>query len=137
MSWLSQNTSRRLPSIKIIADLHLNLGLNYRALGVYDQALAEFTLANTLNPSDPLPDLNSSRVYATIGRFEQALQSAESAVKTDPGDVLLHGNWGVMYYRNNKFPEAVQELAYVIKGGTLEDGTVLAAKDITDFDQGA
>src|SRR5688572_20416281 len=43
---------------KNLADLHLNLGLNYRALGVYDKALAEFTLANTLNPSDPLPDLN-------------------------------------------------------------------------------
>jgi hypothetical protein len=37
-----------------------------------------------------------------------------------------------MLYRNLKYPEAVEELSYVIKGGTLQDGTVLTALQLTD-----
>jgi len=36
-----------------------------------------------------------------------------------------------MLYRNFKYPEAAQELALVVNGGTLEDGTAITALDLT------
>jgi tetratricopeptide (TPR) repeat protein len=37
--------------------LHMELGRNLRFQLVYDDAIQEFTVANTLNPTDPEPDL--------------------------------------------------------------------------------
>ncbi len=105
-----------------IADLYLSIGRNYRTLGIYDDAIESFTRANALNPEDPTPDLFMSRTYATRGEYGKAMQYAESAVTDNPADTNLRGNLGVMYYRNSYWPEAVKELAYVIKGGTTEEG---------------
>jgi len=47
-----------------IADLHLSLGINYRALQQYDKAVEEFNRANALNPADPMANTLISRTYA-------------------------------------------------------------------------
>ena len=60
-----------------VPDLWISLGLNYRFLGVSDQAIDAFTRANVLNPADPSPDLYISRTYAGSGDYEKALQYAE------------------------------------------------------------
>jgi tetratricopeptide (TPR) repeat protein len=105
-----------------IPDLHLRLGLNYLSLGIGDQAVTEFTRANALNPSDPLPDYYTSRTYAGIGEFAKALQYADQAVTDDPVTGRYRGNLGVMYYRNLYWPEAVDELELVINGGLTDEG---------------
>jgi tetratricopeptide (TPR) repeat protein len=117
---------------KNIEDLQLNLGLNYRALAVNDKAVEAFSSASTLNPADPLPNLYISRVYAGVGEYAKALQYAQQAVKIAPADTSFHGNLGVMLYRNFKYSEAEAELTLVVKGGTLEDGTVLTPLDLND-----
>ena len=115
---------------KNIEDLQLNLGLNYQALQIYDKALAAYGVANTLNAADPLPNLYTSRIYAGIGEYALALQWAKDAEKAAPGNASLHGNLGVMYYRNFKYDEAAQELALVVNGGTLTDGTVIPSLEL-------
>ena len=115
---------------KNIEDLQVNLGLNYTALQLPDEAIAAFTLAISLNPTDPLPNLYISRVDAGIGKYVQALQYAEDAVKNAPAEPAFHGNLGEMYYRNFKYSSAAQELAYSLYGGTLADGTVVKPLDL-------
>jgi len=115
-----------------IAVLHIELGQNYRVLQVYDKAIEEFTRANTLNPTDSLPDLLISRTHATTGAYEQALQYAETAVKDKPADASLRGNYGVMYYRNFFYNEAVEQLGLAINGGRTEDGLVITGLPLTD-----
>lgn len=105
-----------------LSTLYLGLGLNYRILQVYDDAISAFTQANALNPADPLPDLYISRTLATTGQFQQAAQYAEEAVNNRPDDASLRGNLGVMFYRNFQWPEAIQQLGYTIYGGLTEDG---------------
>jgi tetratricopeptide (TPR) repeat protein len=107
--------------------LHLELGQNYRNLSLKDEAITEFTLANTLDPADPQPDYLTSRTYATYGEYEKALQYADTAVQNKPDDPTLRANLGVMYYRNFMYDEAVQELGLAIYGGRTQDGVEVNA----------
>ena len=108
-----------------IADLHLALGYNYYLITEYDQAVQSYLQAYALNPADPIPAYEISRTYATVGDFSQSVQYADQAVKTDPENPKLRGNLGVMYYKNTQLPEAIQELGLAIRGGTLEDGSIV------------
>ena len=107
------------PNIPI---LHMELGRNLRFMEVYDEAIDEFTFANTLNPSDPEPDLFISRTYATIGDYAKAIQYAEQAVKDRVTDSNLRGNYGVMLFRNFLYQPALQQLELAVRGGKTEDG---------------
>jgi len=112
--------------------LHLEQGQNYRNLSLKDKAIEQFTLANTLDPSDPQPDYLISRTYATFGEYEKALQYADTAVQNNPVDSVLRANLGVMYFQNFKYEEAVQELGLAIYGGTNKDGGEVKALPLTN-----
>jgi len=109
-----------------IPDLHIDLGLTYRALGLTDEAVQEYTLANTLNPTDTRPNLYASRALASVGSYGQAAQYAEGAVAIEPADPYLRANWGVMLYKNVDLTNAVTQLSLAIEGGTTEDGVEVA-----------
>ena len=115
-----------------LALLFLEQGQNYRNLAAKDEAIEAFTLANTLDPSDPQPDYLISRTYATYGEYEKALQYADTAVQNNPVDASLRANLGVMYYRNFLYEEAVQELGLAIYGGTTKEGVEVKAIRLTD-----
>ncbi|HQX15301.1 MAG TPA: tetratricopeptide repeat protein [Anaerolineales bacterium] len=106
-----------------IADLHLRIGLNYRAISAPAQAIDAFTRADVLNPADPYPDLYISRTYAGTGELPKALQYAETAVQNNPIDPRLRGNFGVMYYQNDLWKEAIEQLRLAIFGGAADDGS--------------
>lgn len=115
-----------------ISTLHIELGQSYRALQAYDKAITEFTRANTLNPTDYVPDLLISRTHATTGSYQQALQYAETAVNDNPTNANLRGNYGVMYYRNFFYEEAMEQLTLAIKGGKTKDGQEITGLPLTD-----
>lgn len=112
--------------------LHMELGRNLRFKEVYDDAITEFTTANTLNPSDPEPDFMISRTYATIGDYAKALQYAKEAVKDRPTDPGLRGNYGLMFYRNFSYVEAVEQLRLATEGGQTEDGFPIKGLPLTN-----
>lgn len=114
-----------------IPDLHLQLGINYSALGIHDQAVSEFSNANALNPADPMPDYLSSRTFATVGEFAKARQYAETAVKDEPTNPRYRGNLGVMYFRTALFKEAVKELSLAVTGGLSDTGDVVQPIELT------
>ena len=112
--------------------LHMELGRNLRFLEVHDEAIREFTLANTLNPPDPEPDLLISRTYATIGDYAKAIQYAEQAVKDRATDPNLRGNYGVMLFRNFLYEPALEQLSLAVKGGSTEEGLPIAGLSLTE-----
>lgn len=114
-----------------LAILHIELGQNLRLLQVYEDAIKEFTLANTLNPTDPEPDRLISRTYATIGEYTKALQYAESAMKDRPTDPNLRGNYGVMFYRNFLYQDAVKQLSLAVNGGQTDNGFPIKGLPLT------
>lgn len=110
-----------------LPDLHMSLGLAYRALDPpqYDKAVEEFTKANALNPADPLPDTYIARTYVTIGEYAKAIQFADQAMKDDPSDPYMWGNLGTMYYRNLQYEDAVLPLRLAVRGGNVPDSDVV------------
>lgn len=110
-----------------LPDLHMDLGLAYRALDPpqYDKAVEEFTRANALNPADPMPETYIARTYVTIGEYAKAIQYAEQAMKDAPSDPYMWGNLGTMYYRNMQYPEAIAALTLAVRGGNTPDGTAV------------
>lgn len=108
-----------------IAQLHLELGIVYRSLELIDEAIQEYNLANTLNPSDYLPDLYSSRALAVIGKFAQAVQYAETAVRDNPTDPYVRGNYAYMLYKNYEWQAALEQFHLVVNGGQTEEGETI------------
>jgi tetratricopeptide (TPR) repeat protein len=117
-----------------ISEIHLELGVTYKGLGVIDSALQQYTLANTYNPSDIRPYLYSSRAMASIGEYAKAAQYAESAVANDPTNPYLRGNWGFMLYKIYDWPNALIQLSLAVNGGTNEDGQTVQPQPLTGDD---
>ena len=132
-----QAVQQYLAAIQInpnISQIHLELGVTYKAMGVIDKALQEYTRAKTLNPSNYLPDLYSSRALATIGSYDQALQYAAAAVQDEPTDPDLRGNWGYMLFKKDQWPAANEQFALAINGGTTTDGQTVQPVSPTSTD---
>ena len=110
---------------KNISDLHLYLGVAYRALGDYDLAQEALLASYALNPTDTIALTELSRAFFADGRFAQAAQYAEEAVKVDPSDPRLHGNVGIAHYKNNDYINAIPALAFSVRGGVTEDGVAV------------
>jgi tetratricopeptide (TPR) repeat protein len=107
---------------KNIADLHLYLGVTYKALGDYDKAQESLLASYALNPDDTIALTELSRAFFADGRYAQAAQYAEEAVAVDPTDSYLHGNLGIVHYKNGDYDLAIPELALAVRGGVAEDG---------------
>ncbi len=117
-----------------ISEIHLELGVSYKGLGVIDSAIQQYTLANTYNPSDIRPYLYSSRALASIGEYAKAAQYAESAVANDPTNPYLRGNWGFMLYKEYDWPNAMIQLSLAVNGGTNENGQTVQPQPLTGGD---
>jgi tetratricopeptide (TPR) repeat protein len=107
---------------KNIADLHLYLGVTYKALGEYDKAQEALLASYALNPDDTIALTELSRAFFADGRYAQAAQYAEEAVAVDPANPSLHGNLGIVHYKNEDYDLAIPELALAVRGGITPDG---------------
>jgi tetratricopeptide (TPR) repeat protein len=117
-----------------VPQLHLDLGVTYKALSLIDEAIKEYTLANTLNPTDYTAYLYSSRALGSIGSYAQAAQYAEQAVNVAPTNPNLRGNWGWWLYKNGQFGEAQTQLSIAVNGGQTDDGQTILPQPLTADD---
>jgi tetratricopeptide (TPR) repeat protein len=115
---------------KNIADLYLYSGYNYIAMQDQstdntDLAIQSFLQAKSLNPTDPIPDLELSRIYLQLGAYEKAIQYADNAVKSDPQNPLRYGNLGMLYYKKGDMEKAINSLSLAVRGGNNTDGVAV------------
>lgn len=101
------------------------LGYCYYANQENDKAVTSFSQAKALNPSDPIPDYEISRIYLLDGIYNRAVQYAELAVKSAPEDPLMQGNLGVMHFRNRSNELALKYLSLAVRGGTTDTGEIV------------
>lgn len=107
---------------RFIADLHIYLGRNYRAIGEDAKAIREYNNAISLNPTDPEPYAALSRTYARLGEYPNSILFGIDAIARAPTNPYYYGNLGVVYYRMGDYPRAIENLNIAVRGGTAATG---------------
>ncbi len=94
--------------------LYINVGVIYRHLRIYDQALEYFAKAvdrnKTLGIEDPIPYVAIGKVYAQEGEFFIASLNAKRALQIDPYSADLYGQLGMVYFKARNYEGAIPAL---------------------------
>lgn len=72
------------------ADVHANLGAIYQKRGNLDGALAEYQIAEKLNPSSVITRLNHSTLYQQKKEYETAIEGYDSILRLYPNYTLAY-----------------------------------------------
>ncbi|MEE4194603.1 MAG: tetratricopeptide repeat protein [Anaerolineae bacterium] len=104
--------------------LYIRIGVNYRQLTKYDQALEYFAKAAEINEAngveDPLPYLAIGNTYSRIGEFFIAAVNVERVLDIDPTNPNTYGTLGVIYFRARNYESAIPALQCATYGCDAE-----------------
>ncbi|MDZ4158294.1 MAG: tetratricopeptide repeat protein [Anaerolineaceae bacterium] len=105
--------------------LYLSLGVNYRHLKRYDEALENFAQAvainNRLGIKDPLPYVAIGKTYSQIGEFFAASRNVLRALRVDPLNQDTYGVLGVVYFKSRNYEGAILALKCAVRGCSAEE----------------
>ena len=94
-----------------LARAHYFLGTALRALGRYDEALAEFEAARAQYPRDRVVLNQIGRIHFLERRFDEAVATFESVLRIDPEDLQAHYNLMLSHQGAGRPEEAARERA--------------------------
>jgi tetratricopeptide (TPR) repeat protein len=100
--------------LKYLAKAHENLGLVYRELHNYPEALSESTIALELDPSRPDPLVTMGIVYAQINDHQKAYQFFQKASGMGLSSVDLYNNWAVSSFNLGKTDHSIRLLKHAL-----------------------
>lgn len=86
---------------------HNNLGLIYKALNQYQDALSAFQTAIDLDPKYKKPYLNMGSTYLDKKEYDRALEYYQKALEIDPNYALAYYAIGDFYFRQKKYHQAI------------------------------
>jgi tetratricopeptide (TPR) repeat protein len=107
---------KNLPSV-------LKLGLMYQNNDAKDplilkeafqNSLKYLSIAEALDPKDPLPALLLGKAHQFLGNSNQAIKSYSKAINLEPENVLLKYNLAVLYFENKDFKNTIELLNKII-----------------------
>ncbi len=108
--------------------LYIQIGVTYRELGVYDEALNFFAKAASINEQigvqDPTPYIGIAKTYAQQGQFFIAARNTERALEFDPTNPNTYGQLGDIYVRSRNFEGALPALQCSVIGCTAEENEI-------------
>ncbi len=100
--------------------IYLSIGVNYRELKKYDEALEYFALAAKINEqnkvADPIPYLGIARTYSQIGEFFIAARNVMRALEITPEDPYVYSQLGLVYFRSRNYEGSIPAFACAIDG---------------------
>ncbi len=88
---------------------HMRLGDSMLREGRPTQALAELTMANDLDPNNPVIRNVLGIAYLEKGMVRPAINQFEKALYLDPAYVEVHNNLGTALLRDQRVKEAIAE----------------------------
>lgn len=105
--------------------LHIRMGVNYRHLQRFDEALEIFAQAAEINSRvgipDPLPYVAIGRTYSQMGEFFAASLNVLRALQLDPTNQNTYGVLGVVYFRSRNYEGAIPAFKCAVRGCTAEE----------------
>lgn len=88
-----------------------HLGELYEQLGDLEGALAEYKVAEKLDPDDHSSlQCSMGTVLGKLGRFPAAEEHLESALRADPDDLAATENLGLVYLKAGRYAKAAKQL---------------------------
>ena len=120
-----------ITSLKLASEITPNLtflliriGVNYRQLKQYDQALEYFSKAATINEQlgiqDPIPYIAIGKTYAQIGEFFIASRNMQKALRFNPYNADIYGQLGMVYFKSRNYESAIPALQCAVRGCDAE-----------------
>jgi tetratricopeptide (TPR) repeat protein len=95
---------------------HLDLGLGYRAVQRYDEAIAEFERARTLAGGRyPLATAMLADTQVLLKRYDEAVPNLRRAIDDDPDDAIHRFDRGRILFNARQFSEARPYLEEAIR----------------------
>ncbi len=107
---LLQNASEFIPDH---FGIHFQTALNYRRMGKWEEAVAEFEIALKYDPRNLNILDNLAESYSLLQRYEEALNIAGSGIEVDPGHFISYEN---------------QYLAYLLRDGNTREARKVLEK---------
>jgi tetratricopeptide (TPR) repeat protein len=110
-----------------------NRGITYRALGRYDEALADYARALALDPDLAVVYGNRGVCYQDLDRHDEALADFARAVDLDPGNARTYYNRSMTWRRLRRYDAALADIdrALALRPDMIEAynnrGTTLSA----------
>lgn len=92
---------------KTNASIHVNLGVAYRYLERYPEAIKELERALELDPKKASAHSNLGLVFAALNDLDRALASSLKAVEYSPRSAAVYGNLGYVYLRRRDLDAAI------------------------------
>lgn len=91
------------------APAHGHLGVAAMRLGLYADAMAQFSEELRINPSSATAHANLGLVLAEGGRWEEAVAEYNRALEIDPNHPAAHNDLGAAYAQRGRDAEAIRE----------------------------
>lgn len=91
------------------ARAHINLGLAYRETGLLNEAIAEYGIALTLEPDNPVLLNNMGVARLMLGQAGEAVPFIEKALALRPDYEDARNSLGFAYFSLNRTDEAIAE----------------------------
>jgi tetratricopeptide (TPR) repeat protein len=117
--------------------LYQKMGVNYRQLKRYDQAMEMFQKAarinEQLNVQDPIPYISIANTYSQTGDFFAAALNVRKALSFDPSSPSTYANLGMVYFKSRNYEGAIDALQCAVRGCNPElSCTVRKCDDTVD-----
>ncbi|MBE9519530.1 MAG: tetratricopeptide repeat protein, partial [Proteobacteria bacterium] len=100
---------------KYLAKAHDSLGMIYREMKKYPQAIYEANLALQLDPSRPDPLVTLGIVYARLDQHQRAYEYFKAAQAKGLTSIDLYNNWAVSSFNLGMVDQAITLLRYALQ----------------------
>jgi serine/threonine protein kinase/Tfp pilus assembly protein PilF len=99
------------------ADTHAMYAWHQMAMGKFENAIKEITLAQEIDPLLPAYRAFGVCLYHFSGKPEEAIEQFHKAVEIDPGFALAYFHAGKLYFYEEMFDEAVSSFQKAVELG--------------------
>jgi tetratricopeptide (TPR) repeat protein len=128
----SESPATPAKSPPVEAQLHMKQGLTFAAMRDWNNAIAEYTKAATLDPRHGPAYANRAVAYMQQRKFNKAMDDLKRAEGLDPGDKILHYNYVALYSLERQLDRSLDSLDRALELGFADYDALRTDPDLNN-----